>query len=64
MIILSDPMFEEDQEFIAWKTRLRFDVIEAYKGDDGVGSTKESMKALFSLIMIMQLQKNQPLRIY
>ena len=46
MIILSDPMFEEDlQEFIAWKTRLGFDVIEAYKGDDGVGSTKESMKA-------------------
>jgi hypothetical protein len=46
MIILSDPMFEEElQEFIAWKTRLGFDVIEAYKGDDGVGSTKESMKA-------------------
>lgn len=46
MIILSDPIFEEElQEFIAWKTRLGFDVIEAYKGDDGVGSTKESMKA-------------------
>jgi len=46
MIILSDPMFEEElQEFIAWKTRLGFDVIEAYKGGDGVGSTKESMKA-------------------
>ena len=46
MIILSDPMFEEElQEFIAWKTRLGFDIIEAYKGDDGVGSTKESMKA-------------------
>ena len=46
MIILSDPMFEEVlQEFIAWKTRLGFDVIEAYKGDDGVGNTKESMKA-------------------
>ena len=46
MIILSDPMFEEElQEFIAWKTRLGFDVIEAYKGDDGVGNTKESMKA-------------------
>ena len=46
MIILSDPMFEEElQEFIAWKTRLGFDVIEAYKGGDGVGSTRESMKA-------------------
>ena len=46
MIILSDPLFEEElQEFIDWKTRLGFDVIEAYKGDDGVGSTKESMKA-------------------
>ena len=46
MIILSDPMFEEElQEFIAWKTRLGFDIIEAYKGDDGVGNTKESMKA-------------------
>ncbi len=46
MIILSDPMFEEElQEFIAWKTRLGFDIIEAYKGDDGVGNTKASMKA-------------------
>ena len=39
-------MFEEElQEFIAWKKRLGFDIIEAYKGDDGVGNTKESMKA-------------------
>ena len=46
MIILSDPMFEEElQEFIAWKTRLGFEIIEAYKGDNGVGNTKESMKA-------------------
>lgn len=46
MIILSDPMFQEElQEFIAWKTRLGYDIIEAYKGDDGVGNTKESMKA-------------------
>ena len=46
MIILSDPMFEEElQEFIAWKTRLGYDIIEAYKGDDAVGNTKESMKA-------------------
>ena len=65
MIILSDPMFEEElQEFIAWKTRLGFDIIEAYKGDDGVGNTKESMKALFNPIMIMQQQKNQLLPIY
>ena len=46
MIILSDPMFEEDlQSFIQWKKRKGFDVIEAYKGDDAVGSTFESMKA-------------------
>ena len=46
MIILSDPMFEEElQEFIAWKRRLGYDIIEAYKGDDAVGNTKESMKA-------------------
>ena len=46
MIILSDPQFEQDlQPFIRWKTRKGFDVIEAYKGQEEVGSTKESMKA-------------------
>ena len=46
MIILSDPMFQEElQEFVAWKTRLGYDIIEAYKGNDAVGNTKESMKA-------------------
>ena len=46
MIILSDPEFEEDlQPFIQWKIRKGFDVIEAYKGQDQVGDSKESMKA-------------------
>jgi len=46
MIILSDPMFEEDlQEFIQWKTKKGFDVIEAYRGSTEVGSSVESMKA-------------------
>ena len=46
MIILSDPQFEQDlQPFIRWKNRKGFDVIEAYKGQEQVGSTKESMKA-------------------
>ena len=46
MIILSDPQFEQDlQPFIRWKTRKGFDVIEAYKGQEEVGNTKESMKA-------------------
>jgi len=46
MIILSDPMFEEDlQSFINWKRRKGLDIIEAYKGTDAVGSTFESMKA-------------------
>ncbi len=46
MIILSDPMFEEDlQDFISWKRKKGFEVIEAYKGSEEVGSTVESMKA-------------------
>jgi len=46
MIILSDPMFQEAlQDFIAWKRRKGFDVIEFYKGQDGVGSSFETMKA-------------------
>jgi hypothetical protein len=46
MIILSDPMFEEDlQPFILWKTKKGIEVIEAYKGSTEVGDTFESMKA-------------------
>ncbi|MFQ3269478.1 MAG: hypothetical protein ACI9B2_001287, partial [Flavobacteriales bacterium] len=46
MIILSDPMFEDDlQSFIQWKTKKGIEVIEAYKGSTEVGSTFESMKA-------------------
>jgi hypothetical protein len=46
MVILSDPMFEDAlQDFISWKTRKGFDVIEVYKGDENLGSTPESMKA-------------------
>lgn len=45
-VILSDPAFSEAlQPFIEWKTRMGFNVIEAYKGDTIVGSTKEEMKA-------------------
>jgi len=46
MIILSDSSFESElQDFIAWKRRKGIDVIEVYKGDSGVGTTYESMKA-------------------
>ena len=46
MIILSDPMFDEDlQSFIQWKTKKGIEVIEAYKGSADVGNTFESMKA-------------------
>ena len=46
MVILSDPMFEDAlQDFISWKTRKGFDVIEVYKGEEDLGSTPESMKA-------------------
>ena len=46
MIILSDPMFETAlQDFISWKTRKGFEIIELYKGEEELGSTPESMKA-------------------
>tara|TARA_B110000444_G_scaffold164547_1_gene153773 strand:+ start:141 stop:3491 length:3351 start_codon:yes stop_codon:yes gene_type:complete len=46
MILLADPMFEDAlQDFIQWKTRKGIQVIEVYKGQDGVGNTAESMKA-------------------
>ena len=45
-IIVSDPMFEDDlQEFIQWKTKKGFRVIEAYTDDPAVGNTTETIKA-------------------
>jgi len=44
-IIVSDPMFEVDlQEFIQWKTKKGFRVIEVYTDDPAVGNTPESIK--------------------
>lgn len=46
MIVLSDPMFEDElQAYIQWKRRKGFEVIEAYRGADEVGYTIEEMKA-------------------
>jgi hypothetical protein len=46
MVVVADPMFEEGlQEFINWKRRKGFEIIELYKGADGVGETFESIKA-------------------
>jgi hypothetical protein len=44
-IILSDPMFRDALvPFIEWKTKKGFDVIEVYKGEDGVGTTNTAMR--------------------
>lgn len=46
MLIVSDPMFQESlQDFIAWKKRKGFEVLELYTGADGVGLSFESIKA-------------------
>lgn len=46
MVVLSDPMFEETlQEYISWKKRIGFDIIEVYKGEDELGTTAASMKS-------------------
>ena len=45
-VILSSPLFSEAlQPLIQWKIKKGFTVIEAYKGDPEVGSTKTEMKA-------------------
>ncbi len=45
-IIISDPIFQTQlQSFIEWKQLQGFHVIVKYKGETGVGSTKESIKA-------------------
>ena len=44
--IVSDPMFRDSlQQFVEWKTRLGFDVREAYTDQSEVGNTKESIRA-------------------
>ena len=44
-VIVSDPMFQSQlQDFIAWKTKKGFHVIEAYTNDPNVGSTVDSIK--------------------
>ncbi len=46
MVILSDPMFEDQlQDFISWKKRKGFEIVEVYKGNEGVGSSFQDMKA-------------------
>ncbi len=50
-VILSSPLFAESlQPFIEWKTRMGFTIIEAYKGDPGVGTTKTEMKAFLDSV--------------
>ncbi len=45
-VILSDPMFEEYLAgFVEWKTRKGFEVVEMYRGRDGVGNTPAEMRA-------------------
>ncbi len=44
-IILSHPGFKEDlREFVNWKTMKGFNVIELYRGTDGVGETPGEMR--------------------
>lgn len=49
MVILSDTVFRETlQPFIDWKSRKGFRVIEAYRQDPLVGTTRESIKSYLS----------------
>ncbi|MEN8226783.1 MAG: C25 family cysteine peptidase [Bacteroidota bacterium] len=46
MVILSDTMFRETlQPFIQWKSRKGFKVVEAYRQESGVGSSRETIKS-------------------
>lgn len=48
-VIVADPMFRDSlQGFVEWKTRLGFDVRQAYTDNPEVGDTKESIKAYLS----------------
>lgn len=45
-VIVSDPMFENQlQEFVEWKTKKGFNVIEAYTDDPEVGNTPQEIKS-------------------
>ena len=44
-VILSDTMFKSAlKPFIEWKTKKGFNVVEVYKGDPEVGTTRDEMK--------------------
>ncbi len=46
LVILSDTMFRETlQPLVQWKTSKGFRVVEAYRQDNAVGSSRESIKA-------------------
>lgn len=48
-VILSDTIFRETlKPFVDWKTRKGFEVIELYKGENGVGTTNSDMKDYLS----------------
>jgi hypothetical protein len=45
LVILADTMFREAlKPFVAWKTLKGFEVIEVYKGENGVGTTALEMR--------------------
>lgn len=45
-VIVSDPMFQNEmQNFVQWKTKKGFKVIEAYTNNASVGTTTTSIKA-------------------
>lgn len=44
-MILSDPIFKDALvPFVEWKTQKGFEVLEIYKGEDGVGTTNTAMR--------------------
>jgi hypothetical protein len=60
-VILSDPMFRDALvPFVEWKTKRGFDVIEVYKGDDGVGTTNTAMQSYLKQIYDSSLHDSPP----
>jgi hypothetical protein len=50
-IILADPVFEDElKEFVKWKTEKGFNVIELYRGRNGVGESQAEMRSALSEI--------------